>query len=214
MSFDWFKRFREGHKDLEDDPRNGWSWTAQNTETVAKVCELVTREHWVAPKLMDDHLHINQETNCQIIHENLGNMKSCTKSQGWAKGSESQCLRQLYWDLSEQCTLSQLHVCWRWVLDISVQSWTKTSEHGVIDEIITESPKTMLVKFEVWKYVDHFFNKQGVCGKEFVMEGEPVNSEFCIQVPERLLKLISREKPQFQEGSSSFCTMLLSILSW
>lgn len=83
----------------------------------------------------------------------------------------------------------------------------------MIDEIITEPPKIVLIKFEVLKYVDHLFNKEGVFCKACVMEGESVNSEFCINMQERLLKLISREKPQFREGSSSFCTMLLLILS-
>lgn len=52
----------------------------------------------------------------------------------------------------------------------------------------------LLIQFEAWKYVDPFFNKQGVFHKLFVMEGEPVNSEFCIQVPEWLSKLMSRGK--------------------
>ena len=34
MSLVWFKRFREGHEVLEDDPGNGCSSTAQNVEMV------------------------------------------------------------------------------------------------------------------------------------------------------------------------------------
>jgi len=52
----------------------------------------------------------------------------------------------------------------------------------------------VLIKFEAWKYVDPFFNKQDVFHKVFVMEGEPVNSEFCIQVSEWLSKLMPKRK--------------------
>jgi len=28
---------------------------------------------------MENHLHINQEKICQVLHENMGNRKSCRK---------------------------------------------------------------------------------------------------------------------------------------
>jgi len=45
--------------------------------------------------------------------------------------------------------------------------------------------------------VDHFFYKQGVNHKETLIEGKPVNSEFCIQLLVVLLKQILTVKPQF-----------------
>jgi len=33
----------------------------------------------VAPILMENHLHINQEKICHVHHENMGNRKSCGK---------------------------------------------------------------------------------------------------------------------------------------
>jgi hypothetical protein len=53
------------------------------------------------------------------------------------------------------------------------------SEHEVDNEIVTGAPKILLVKFRNRKYVDYGLNKQCVCHKEFVMEAEAVNSEFC-----------------------------------
>lgn len=72
------------------------------------------------------------------------------------------------------------------------------------DEIISEPPQIVLIKFEAWKYVDPFLNKPGVFHKVFVMEGEPVNSEVCIEVPEWLSN---------QKGSSYFCSMFMLIPS-
>jgi hypothetical protein len=44
--------------------------------------------------------------------------------------------------------------------------------------------------------IDHFF-KQGVNHKETLIEGKPVNSEFCIQLLVGLLKQTFTVKPQF-----------------
>jgi transposase len=40
--FEWFKRFKDGHGDLQDDPRSGRPSTSRNTDTIANVREMVT----------------------------------------------------------------------------------------------------------------------------------------------------------------------------
>jgi hypothetical protein len=49
-----------------------------------------------------------------------------------------------------------------------------------------------------------FFDKQGVIHKECVPEGQTVNSAFYIEVIGRLLKRISRVRPQFRAEGSWF----------
>jgi hypothetical protein len=44
VCFEWFKRYREGHEDLEDDPDSGQLSTTQNPRAVTEVYELVTRD--------------------------------------------------------------------------------------------------------------------------------------------------------------------------
>jgi len=43
--FKWFKRYRKRGKDAEGDAKSGCSLKAQNLETVAKDCEMVSRDH-------------------------------------------------------------------------------------------------------------------------------------------------------------------------
>jgi transposase len=40
--FDWFRRFKEGREDLQDDPRRGRASTSRNADTIANVPETVT----------------------------------------------------------------------------------------------------------------------------------------------------------------------------
>jgi hypothetical protein len=51
-----FKRFREVNEDLEDHPRSGWPLAVQNEATIAGVCEIVTTDHQMALKLMEEKM--------------------------------------------------------------------------------------------------------------------------------------------------------------
>jgi hypothetical protein len=39
--FEWFKQFKDGHEDLQDDPRSGSPSTSRNAHTIANVREMV-----------------------------------------------------------------------------------------------------------------------------------------------------------------------------
>jgi hypothetical protein len=41
MAFEWFKQFKDGHEDLQDDPRSGCPSTTQNVELIANAREMV-----------------------------------------------------------------------------------------------------------------------------------------------------------------------------
>ena len=56
--FEWFKRLREGHEDLEDDA----SWVAVTCPKSGSICEgykLLARYHHMTQKLMEDQVGIN-----------------------------------------------------------------------------------------------------------------------------------------------------------
>jgi hypothetical protein len=42
--FEWFKRFKDGREDLQDDTRSGYSSTSGNADTITNVREMVTRD--------------------------------------------------------------------------------------------------------------------------------------------------------------------------
>jgi hypothetical protein len=60
-----------------------------------------------------------------------------------------------------------------------------------------------------------FFDKEVASHKEFVPEGQTVNSAFYVEVIGRLSKRISRVRSQFRAQDSWCCTtMLTPILHW
>jgi hypothetical protein len=57
-NFEWFKRLREGHEDLQDDAR----WVDITCPKSGNNCEsykLLARDHQITHKLMEDQLGIN-----------------------------------------------------------------------------------------------------------------------------------------------------------
>jgi hypothetical protein len=69
----------------------------------------------------------------------------------------------------------------------------------------TKAQIISLAKVRDENHADHIFGKQDVIHKEFVPEGQRVNSAFCVGVIGRLLKRISRVRPQFRAEGSWFC---------
>jgi hypothetical protein len=76
---EWFKQFKDGREDLQDDPISGRPSTSQNSDTIANVYEMVTRDHKLTLRMMSDELNINKEIIRQILHEDLWKRKICTK---------------------------------------------------------------------------------------------------------------------------------------
>jgi hypothetical protein len=65
---EWFKRFRVGCEDPDEDSKSGWLLTAQNLETAAKVCDLTVRKHQTTLTSIKEHVHITHELVRQIHH--------------------------------------------------------------------------------------------------------------------------------------------------
>jgi hypothetical protein len=92
------------------------------------------------------------------------------------------------------------------------------SEHETELKIITEAEKFRLEKSKIKAMLITFFNKQGAIHKEFVPEGQRVNSVFSVEVIGRLLMRISRVRLQFrakgfwfllQDNVTSYSAMLV-----
>jgi hypothetical protein len=67
MVFECFKRCKNGHEDLQDDPRREHPSTSRNADAIANVREVVTRERRWALRMMVDELNINKEMIRQTL---------------------------------------------------------------------------------------------------------------------------------------------------
>jgi hypothetical protein len=77
--FEWFKLFKDGREDLQDDPRSGLPSSSRNADTIPNAHEMVTRNRRLTLRMMTDELSISKETIRQILYEDLWKRKICTK---------------------------------------------------------------------------------------------------------------------------------------
>ncbi len=69
--FEWYGKFRNGRESVDDDPRMGNPLTNRIPEHIAKVrAALVDVQHSTI-RMLATWFHINKETVCKIIMEDL-----------------------------------------------------------------------------------------------------------------------------------------------
>jgi hypothetical protein len=69
---EWFKRFKDGREDLQDDASNGCPSTYRNADTISNVREMVIRDRPWLLRMMADDLYINKQKINRILHEDVG----------------------------------------------------------------------------------------------------------------------------------------------
>jgi hypothetical protein len=55
--FEWFKQFKDGREDIQDDPRSGRPSTFRNADTIANVREMVTLDRRLTLRIILDELN-------------------------------------------------------------------------------------------------------------------------------------------------------------
>ena len=76
--FEWHKRFKGGHEDLEDSPRPGRPVTAK-TEVNINTIESIVREGRITIAKVADIMHLSVGTVDDIIRNNLGYRRVAAK---------------------------------------------------------------------------------------------------------------------------------------
>ena len=162
------------HKDLENNTRHGQPSTAQNSETFVKVHKLGARDYWMPLKLMQDQLHIKEETIHYILHKDFGKrriyLKFVLESHRRAQGEESQFAKTT-------SRISQLHHYSRWVFGFSVKFQNKITRYGTENKTI-KAQNFWLQKPRIKTMFIICTEKQCVTYRESVSGGKTKNSKF------------------------------------
>ncbi|KAJ8952556.1 hypothetical protein NQ318_006921 [Aromia moschata] len=77
--FEWFKRFKEGRKTTEDDPRPVWPSTSKTNENIEKTGKLIREDRRLSIRGLSELTGIDKECVCQIWHESFNVHKVCAK---------------------------------------------------------------------------------------------------------------------------------------
>jgi hypothetical protein len=67
--FKWFKRFKDGRGEIEDDPYPGWPCTSKTDANIEKVGELFQKTRCLSIRAVAELSNIDKETVQRILHE-------------------------------------------------------------------------------------------------------------------------------------------------
>jgi hypothetical protein len=73
--FEWHRRFKEGRKNVQDDPRSGQPNTQRTDANVERVRTLVLSDRRLGVRVIAEEPNMNRETVRQIVKEDLGMRK-------------------------------------------------------------------------------------------------------------------------------------------
>jgi hypothetical protein len=96
---EWFKRFTNGHEDLQNGLRSGHPSTTPNADTIATVLETVTRDRGWAVGMMEDEL--------KLIKRRF--VKFYVKLYGRGRRAQSSCHRDLWMSRNKADIIPRLH---------------------------------------------------------------------------------------------------------
>ena len=77
--FEWYKRFKSGRKEVEDDPRLGRPSTATTDENIIRVKQLVRSDRRLTVRMVADELGLNRKSVRTIVLHDQGMRKVCAK---------------------------------------------------------------------------------------------------------------------------------------
>ena len=76
---EWFKRFRQGKKMTEDEPRSSRPSASKTPETTEKVRQMLTQDQRLTLRLITEELGISKNTTHTIVRDDLCKQKICSR---------------------------------------------------------------------------------------------------------------------------------------
>jgi len=75
----WYGRFRDGRKNIEDDPRSGLPTECRNDNNVEKISQLLLQTRHLSLRMLADEVNIGKDTVRKIVVEDLRKRKICSR---------------------------------------------------------------------------------------------------------------------------------------
>ncbi|GBM85936.1 hypothetical protein AVEN_97556-1 [Araneus ventricosus] len=91
--FEWFKRFRDGKEDVEDEPRSGRPPTSTTPDSIERVRRLLADDRRLSLRMIAEELEISLDSVSNIIHEHFQKRKKKVCAFPTMRRSSNVCQR-------------------------------------------------------------------------------------------------------------------------
>ena len=201
----WFSRFKNGQKRLEDDQRSGRPSTSRTAEMIEKVRHLIQCDRRMTIVELEQEVGISHGSIHAILSDDLKMRRVSAKFVPRQLTTDQMgCRRMVAGDLFEKSTQDPTFLTkivtgdesWEFAYDqeTKMQSaeWhTSSSPRPKKSRLVKSKEKLMLIAF---------FDIDGVMHHEFVPPGQTVNGHFYVQVLQRLRDAVRRKRRDKWQG--------------
>ncbi|GFT54362.1 protein GVQW3 [Trichonephila clavipes] len=216
--FEWFKRFKDGRQDVEDDSRPGRPSTSKTDENVEKVASLIRSDRRLSIRAIAETVNIDKECVRQILYDNLNMQKVCTKMVPKILTFEQQATRKnVFTDILNAIKNDPnlLEKVIKHVMNPSfLRMIRKQSANTCIGrlQLHKEQKKARMSKSKFKAMMIVFFDIHRIVYLHWVPEGQTTNQHYYLEVLGNLRERLRKNKPKWGRKNHGFSTKTMRQL--
>lgn len=203
----WYKRFKEGREDFNDDERTGRPCTSTTVDKADEIRNLVLENRRITIREVAEEVEISYGSCEAIMVDNLGLRRVAAKmvpkllsfiQKDERKNAAQECLNAVAGDP----TLLQRVITGdeSWVYGYDAETKAQSSEWRRPEEGRPKKARQFRSPMKLLLTV--FFDCRGVVHHEFLPYGQTVNKEYYLEVMKRLRESVRRKRPQLWADQS------------
>ena len=205
--FEWHKRSKEGHEDVEDDSRSGRSSTSRTADNVERVKHMVRADRRLTVRMIADELEIKRGSVWKIIAEDLGMRKICAKMVPKLLDDDQKERRvEMYQNVLEHLQtepdLLQRVITGdeSWIFEYDLE--TKRQSLRWKCPSSPKPNKARQSRFKIKLMLIAFFNVRGIVHMEFLPQGQTINQHVYKEILQRLLRSVREKRRELWQDNA------------
>lgn len=206
----WYAKFKRGSMSTDESERCGRPKSAVVQENVKKVHKMVLENRKLKLQEIADTLKISEGSVFTILHDNLGMCKLLSKwvprlltpDQKLQRVQDSERCLEIFQRNKKDFLRRYVTMDETWIHHYTPASKQSSAEWTAAGESRPKRPKTQMSAGKVLASV--FWDAQGVLLIDYLGKGKVINSDYYIELLEKLSGEIKKKRPQMQRKKVLF----------
>ncbi|XP_018346773.1 PREDICTED: histone-lysine N-methyltransferase SETMAR-like [Trachymyrmex septentrionalis] len=216
--YEWYKRFKEGREDVEDDDRPGRPSTSITDDNVEQVKKMILENRRITIREIADDVGISFGS-CQAIFSDVLGMKRVAAKfvpkllNFDQKQHRVDIAQELLNEVNNDPELLKTVITGdeTWVYGYDVETKAQSSQWKLLEE--PRPKKIRQVRSNVKVLLTVFFDFNGVVHHEFLPYGRTVNKEYYLDVMRHLSEQSDENAQNYGKTTRGNCIMIMLPLT-